>query len=293
MGEVRRRVLLAIACATIAGCSATAPAALTVAPAPAPGHLLIGAAASSYSSFAASTGVAPTIVEHYASTGASFDPSFAGPAEPMVQLEPRGVTMPSVAAGSLDRWLSAYAKAVAAYGRPVILGWAPEMNGAWYTWGYRHTTPAEYISAWRHVVGLFRADGARNVTWIWTVNVDVGGTGSAAVENPAAWWPGSAWVGMTGIDGYYYGPGQTFASLFDPMVDAVRKLGHDPVLLSETGVAPAAGQPAKIRDLFAGARADSLLGVVYFDLPGNRDWRLASAAALTAYKTAVRGAIGS
>lgn len=287
MTRARRLAAVAV-CAMLAGCSATAPAARVTAPTPALGHLLIGAAASSYGSFAASTGVAPSIVEHYASTDTAFDPSFAGPAEPLIQLEPRGVALASVAVGGADGWLGPYAKAVAAYGRPVILGWAPEMNGAWYTWGYQHTTPAEYIAAWRHVVDLFRADGARNVTWIWTVNVDVGGTGNAAVTSPAPWWPGSAWVGIIGIDGYYYGPSQTFSSLFSPMVDAVRTLSHTPVLLSETGAAPAAGQAAKIRDLFAGARADGLLGVVYFDLPGNRDWRLSSAAALTAYRAAVR-----
>jgi hypothetical protein len=283
-----RRLAAAAACALLAGCSAAVPSARTAAPAP--GRLLIGAAASSYSSFTAATGVAPSIVEHYASTGTPFDPKFAGPAEPMIQLGPRGVTLASVTAGSLDGWLGRYARAVADYGRPVILGFAPEMNGAWYAWGWKHTSPAQYIAAWRHVVALFRSDGARNVTWIWTVNVNAGGTGNAAVTSPAPWWPGSAWVGITGIDGYYYGPSQAFSSLFAPMIASVRALSRSPVLISETGAAPAAGQAAKISDLFAGAIADRLLGVVWFDLRGNRDWRLASAAALTAYRAAVREA---
>ena len=44
------------------------------------------------------------------------------------------------------------------------------MNGYWYSWGYLHTSPAVFVAAWRHIVTLFRARGARNVTWMWTVN---------------------------------------------------------------------------------------------------------------------------
>ena len=45
------------------------------------------------------------------------------------------------------------------------------MNGTWYSWGYRHTSPAVFVAAWRHIVTVFRAAGARNVTWLWTINI--------------------------------------------------------------------------------------------------------------------------
>ena len=45
------------------------------------------------------------------------------------------------------------------------------MNGTWYSWGYQHTSPAAFVAAWRHIVTVFRAVGAWNVTWLWTVNV--------------------------------------------------------------------------------------------------------------------------
>ena len=70
------------------------------------------------------------------------------------------------------------------------------------------------------------------------------------------------WVG---IDGYYYNSASTFAPLFGPTIAAVRALTHDPILISETAVAPAAGQSAKIADLFAGIRLYGLLGFVWFD----------------------------
>ena len=56
-------------------------------------------------------------------------------------------------------------------GRAVIIGFGHEMNGYWYSWGYRHTSPAVFVAAWRHIVTVFRQQGADNVTWLWTVNI--------------------------------------------------------------------------------------------------------------------------
>ena len=88
------------------------------------------------------------------------------------------------------------------------------------------------------------------------------------------------------IDGYYWKPSWTFASLFGPTIKAVRTLSRNPVpiLVSETGVAPAAGKPAKIADLFAGVRAYGLLGLVWFNASQRRDWRLNSPAAVAAFR---------
>ena len=49
----------------------------------------------------------------------------------------------------------------------------------------------------------------------------------------------------------------------------MRALTLDPILITETAAAPAAGQPAKIADLFAGVRAYGLLGFVWFDANGD------------------------
>ena len=70
------------------------------------------------------------------------------------------------------------------------------------------------------------------------------------------------WVG---IDGYYLKPSWQFAPLFGPTIGAVRALTNDPILVAETGATAAAGQPAKIDDLFAGIRLYGLLGFVWFD----------------------------
>ena len=128
-------------------------------------------------------------------------------------------------------------------------------------------SPALFVAAWRHIVTVFRQQGADNVTWLWTVNIiDT----ARRDPSPRRGGPASSYVTWVGIDGYYLKPSWTFASLFGPTIKAVRALTLDPILISETGAGPAAGQPAKIADLFAGARAYGLLGFVWFDAKGPR-----------------------
>jgi mannan endo-1,4-beta-mannosidase len=292
-----RRALVILAALLACGCSAPAgPAAPAVAAWPArldTSRFLVGAAAASAAQFQRATGVQPAIVEHYDPFGTAFSPGFAGNAVPLIQLMPYGIPLASVTAGGEDSWLRSYAHAVAGYRRPVILGFAPEMNGSWYAWGDTHTAPAAYIAAWRHVVSVFRAQGAKNVTWLWTVNVQITVGDSHPSNGVAAvvpWWPGSAWVDWVGLDGYYYRSSETFGVVFGHTIARVRDLTRDPVLISETAVAPAAGKAVKIPALFAAARAARLAGLIWFDLPGNRDWRLEdNQAALAAFRIAAAG----
>ena len=91
------------------------------------------------------------------------------------------------------------------------------------------------------------------------------------------------WVG---IDGYYLKPSWKFAPLFGPTIAAVRKLTLNPILIAETGAVPAADQPAKIADLFAGVRHYGLLGFVWFDSTNTagQQFGLDSPAALAAFR---------
>ncbi len=118
------------------------------------------------------------------------------------------MTLASIAAGGSDAYLRSYADAVVAFGHPVILSFGHEMNGTWYSWGDGHTSPATFVAAWQHIVRVFRAAGAANATWLWTVN-SIGGEGAAS--SLSQWWPGAAWVSWTGIHGYYYQATDTFA----------------------------------------------------------------------------------
>jgi mannan endo-1,4-beta-mannosidase len=250
---------------------------------------------SGLTAFARTTGTTPDIAMFYSGWYVPFPTRFARTAAshgvvPLVQLDPDNISVAEIASGRYDAYLSYYAEAVRAYGDPVILSFGHEMNGSWYSWGYRHTSPASFIAAWRHIVSMFRALGAKNVTWLWTVNI-INNTQSGTIPSPAAWWPGRSYVTWVGIDGYYLKPSWAFAPLFGPTIGVVRQLTDDPILIAETGAVPAAGQRAKIDNLFAGVRAYGLLGFVWFDSinSANLDFTISGPAAIAAFRSGASG----
>jgi mannan endo-1,4-beta-mannosidase len=242
-------------------------------------------------SFTAATGVRPDVVVYYSGWLEPFQAGFASTASgsgavPLVQINPGGVSISAIAAGRYDSYLRRYAAAVRGYGHPVILSFGHEMNGDWYSWAAGHTAPATFVAAWRHIVDVFRAAGTANVTWLWTVNSF---RPQAGVPSPRPWWPGDSYVTWVGIDGYYYSADTQFSALFGAAVAGVRAWTRKPILITETSATPAAGQPAKIADLFAGIRLYGLLGFVWFDNQTNQDWRLTSPAAIAAFRHGAAG----
>jgi mannan endo-1,4-beta-mannosidase len=240
--------------------------------------------------FAADTGVKPDVVMYYSGWFQHFPVAFAKTAAaegavPLVQMDPDRVSVADVASGRYDGYLSAYAEAVRAYHDPVIVSFGHEMNGNWYPWGYTKTSPAVFVAAWRHIVGLFRALDTSNVTWLWTVNI-VDDTRHGNIPSPAKWWPGSSYVTWVGIDGYYLKPSWKFAPLFGPTIAAVRAVTADPILIAETGAVPASGQPQKIGDLFAGIRSYGLLGFVWFNSTNSvgQPFGISSPASIAAFR---------
>lgn len=229
--------------------------------------------------FTNAVGRQPNLVGYYSGWREPFQISFAETvhrhgATTILQWDPTGASVSKIATGQDDAYLRSFADSVRHFGRPIVIGFGHEMNAYWYSWGYRHLPAATFVAAWRHIVTLFRDQGADNVTWVWTLQADEPGTGRIA-----SWWPGSQYVTWVGIDGYYYFPYETFASIFAKTIDQVRTFTNQPVLLSETAVGPEAGQRVKIPNLFAGMRQSGVLGLVWFDIGQNKgvyeqDWHL-------------------
>jgi mannan endo-1,4-beta-mannosidase len=240
--------------------------------------------------FARAVGKQPNLVGYYSGWREPFQIPFAETvhaqcAVTIVQMDPTGVPVSEIAAGVYDSYLRSYADSVRRFGQPVVIGFGHEMNAPWYSWGYQQTSPVAFVAAWRHVVTLFRGQGAGNVTWLWTLQADEPGTGPIA-----SWWPGSQYVTWVGIDGYYYRPSDKFNSVFGKTITQVRMLTGKPVLLSETAAGPESGQAAKIGDLFAGMRQYGTLGLVWFDIAQDdgtyhQDWHIEdNPAAETAFR---------
>jgi mannan endo-1,4-beta-mannosidase len=307
---VRRVTVAAIVAAVLlaaVGCLTPLTSQQPLTPVPTPASPLVGVyepgAPGSWSQiaeFTGATGVEPGIVVYYSAWTEPFSTSFAQmawdhDAYVLVQLEPKGVTVASIAAGGSDAYLRSYADAVVAFGHPVILSFGHEMNGTWYPWGYGHASPAMFVAAWRHVVRVFRAAGAANVSWLWAVN-SIEGEGAAS--SLSQWWPGAAWVTWTGIDGYYYQATDTFGSVFGSTIALIRTFSSAPLLIAETAVGTTTDRESQIGALFAGVRAERLAGVVWFDAAQHaglyhQDWRLEDdPAALAAFTAAAATFLG-
>jgi hypothetical protein len=245
--------------------------------------------------FSGAVGQQPNLVGYYSGWGEPFETSFAETASrhsaiTIVQWDPTLASVSKIAADGYDSYLRSFADSVREFGHPVVIGFGHEMNAYWYSWGYRHIPPSTFVAAWRHIVTVFRARHAENVTWLWTLQADEPGTGPIA-----SWWPGKKYVTWVGIDGYYYYPSETFFSIFGKTIAEVRALTGLPVLLSEVAVGPKADQARKIPDLFAGMRQYGTLGLVWFDIAQHngvyhQDWRIEDNQA--AEKAFRRGASG-
>jgi len=216
-------------------------------------------------------------VNYYSGWEEPFNASLAESAyadgiETFVEMEPwncgdkcQGKSVPAmtdIAAGVYDSYLISFGQAIGAFGQPVLVTFAHEMNGDWYPWGYggsEHTTPAQWIAAWDHVVTVIDAQAPGLVTWVWAPNVE------KFAVSVAQYWPGAQYVGAVGLDGYLADDGATYQSEFDQTVADVRALTGLPIWISETGVNQDATTAARLAALADAAEDSGLTGLLYFD----------------------------
>jgi beta-mannanase len=214
---------------------------------------------------------------------------------PMITWQPMDSSLPdpvqqpqyslsTIIDGSWDGLLMRWAKGIAAWGRPLILRFAHEMNGNWYPWseGVNGNTSGQYVRAWRHVHKLFIANGATNVDWVWSPNADY--PGSTPLSDL---YPGDDYVNTVGVDGYNWGTSQSWSvwqtpqQVFHATVADARTLTHKPILLTEVASAGKGGDKAQwITSLFAWLEDNpNIEGFIWFDFKKEADWMVNSSAA--------------
>jgi beta-mannanase len=115
-----------------------------------------------------------------------------------------------IAVGAFDGYIDTWATGLAAYGHPVLIRFAHEMQGNWYPWGagVNGNTPADYIAAFRHVHDRFALNGARTVQWVFGADGDPYGS-FPALSN---FYPGDAYVDWLGAEAYNWGTTQSWSS---------------------------------------------------------------------------------
>lgn len=247
-------------------------------------------------------GVMPKIAMYYQDwnegwSTALLNPRFTQPildrgAIPMVTWSPLLDTEPEghqpayapvrIAAGAFDPYIRRAARETAAFAKPVMIRLAHEMNGWWYPWGagVDGNKDADYVAMWRHVVSIFREEGATNARWVWSPNI-YGDNGLAPFET---FYPGDAWVDYVALDGYNWGSTKSsgwkqFAEVFGSSYDALTRLTSKPVIIAETGSAEVGGDKAEwIRRIVSvlPERMPGVRALVWFDRDKETDWRIDS-----------------
>lgn len=224
-------------------------------------------------------------------------------AMPMVTWEPwdhagdasqSDFSLKTITAGKHDAYIREWAREAAAWGRPMYLRFAHEMNGDWYPWcpGANGNSEPEYVAAWRHVRDMFRREGATNIRWVWSPNVVY--PGSTPIEEL---YPGDKYVDWMGLDGYNWGTTRpwsswnTLAEVFGPSYDTLASITSKPIMIAETASAEMGGEKATwikngmLEDV--PSRLPRVRAVIWFQEGKEADWRVdSSAGSLAAYREA-------
>ena len=192
-------------------------------------------------------------------------------ATPMITWEPWHQPLREIAAGRYDAYIRSSARDARRWGRPILLRLAHEMNGDWYPWGSRDNPPLTYVRAWRQVVRIFRKQGADNVRFAWTPNVDTGGP--ALMKRL---YPGDRWVDWVGLSGFSWGGPWQWESALDVFRDSYRwitRMTKKPFLIAEISAGEVGGDKARwIERTFAKdlPRLPRVRAVVWFN--ARHDW---------------------
>ncbi|HLF40667.1 MAG TPA: glycosyl hydrolase [Acidimicrobiia bacterium] len=206
---------------------------------------------------------------------------------PMISWNGRGAHSADIAAGRHDPLIMDRAHRVKDLGETVLIRWFWEMDGSKKAeWA---GAPADYVAAWRRIVDVFRAEGARNVEWVWCPNASAFKDGEAQ-----AFYPGDEYVDWICGDGYNWAPGRegdewrSFTEIFEAFYDWA-STKRKPIMVGEYGVQERGpGEKAAwIADVQRVVKTEfpRMKAVVYFNANQDYDWRMdTSAAASEAFR---------
>ena len=214
--------------------------------------------------------------------------------EPWIS-DPAG-TLEAIAAGRCDAYVRSFFLAAKAYGKPLFLRFAHEMNGNWYPWDGAHNGgaagPAKYINAWRYIYNVKEAVGAANVYLVWCPNsANQPGDAWNAI---GAYYPGDQYVDWIGLDGYNWGYGnggwRSFDAIFGSAYRTLTALTARPLMIGEFSSAEQGGdKSAWIGDALRQVRSAGYSRIkllCWFNIDktqaGERDWRISSSSSAEA-----------
>ncbi|MBN2736096.1 MAG: hypothetical protein JXR70_03885 [Spirochaetales bacterium] len=187
------------------------------------------------------------------------------------------INLDDILQGKWDAYISAWASAAAAFGKPMLLRWGHEFNGNWYPWSLAQNgnNAARYSAAFKKIHGIFDLVGADNVEWIWCINAN--SVPNEPWNDPLKAFPGGSYVDWIGIDGYNFSGSDSFKDIFGKIYSKIVLKTNKPIMIAEfatggNGSTKADWLKQMAEDLelhFPAIRA-----ITWFDINKELDWRL-------------------
>jgi hypothetical protein len=190
-----------------------------------------------------------------------------------------------IARGDFDGSIRAFANAVKAVQRTVLIRFAWEMTQGVGQVQYIGP-PADFIRAWRHVVSIFRAQGAGNARFVWSPQARSFCNGKGQSFYPGDDWVD--WIGGSAVPGNTWTSYQELFHCFYPWAAA----RGDKKLITWFGIRERPGAAGWKAAFIRGALTTlknsmpQIRAIVYFNsINGpNNFWADTSGSALAAYK---------
>lgn len=211
---------------------------------------------------------------------------------PFITWEPwipgNGVSQPTyqlkkIASGNFDSYILKSAKYIKDFNSPLFLRFGHEMNGNWYPWGgtVNGNSAKDYIDAYRHIHELFRQQGVKNVTWVFSP--DSTSFPTIKGNDLTDYYPGDSYVDWIGLDGYNWGTTragktwQPFASVFSNAYTKMLRY-NKPLMVAETSSTEQGGDKAQwIKEMFNSlASYPKIKAVIWFNINKETNWALDS-----------------
>lgn len=161
-------------------------------------------------------------------------------------------TLNRIANGEYDEYISQYALDVKAWGGPVMIRFAHEMNGNWYPWGgsVNGNRPEDYKSAWIQVHNIFSDLKVKNVTWVWSPNEPFYDQEVPFSANFDVFYPGDEYVDWVAFSAFNWGKisaytsWRTFEEVVEPSYKLLEKYDK-PIMISEINTSSVGGSKEK------------------------------------------------
>jgi hypothetical protein len=148
-----------------------------------------------------------------------------------------------IAEGKYDMYLIKWAQEASSFKGNILLRLGHEMNDPYrYPWGPQNNQEIDFIKAWRHVVTIFRTEGAQNVSWVWAPHLAYGKFDD--------FYPGDEYVDWVATGTLNYGTVApwsqwwSFDEIFAKHYESLAKF-HKPILIAEFGSLAVGGNQAE------------------------------------------------